>query len=309
MVLSLDIIIVNWNAGNYLYECIQSIYTALKENFILNKVIIVDNNSEDNSIEKLEAVKRLTLEIICNNTNMGFARACNQGAKNCNSDFLLFLNPDTRLTKESLSVPLDFLSKKENEKIGILGIQLRDDKNNIGRNCAHFPKPFNLVFNSLGLSKISPKIFKDFIMTDWEHDNNRFVDHVMGSFYLVHTELFKKLNGFDEDYFVYIEDLDFSYRAARAGYKTYFLSSVFIFHHGGGTSEKIIAERLFLSLNSKLTYAKKHYTKFQYLYVSFFILFIGPIIRILSVLLKKTKGTVKDIIISYKKLYKTTFRQ
>ena len=89
-----DIVIVNWNSGTQLKECMQSIEKAKKDNCKINKVIVVDNASSDNSLNDITIIN-LQIEIIRNNENLGFGKACNIGAANLNNDFVLFLNPDT----------------------------------------------------------------------------------------------------------------------------------------------------------------------------------------------------------------------
>ncbi len=96
-------------------------------------------------------------------------------------------------------------------------------------------------------------------MLDWDHRQNREVDHAMGSFFLVRNILFKKLQGFDERYFVYLEDLDFSLRAKQAGFVSYYFTDAAAYHKGGGTSEQIKARRLFYSLHSRILYWYKHF--------------------------------------------------
>src|ERR1043166_2907938 len=107
---SLSIILVNTNSGNQLRECLNSIVLTKKEGFSLNQVIIVDNASSDQSISGLEDLK-LPLVVIRNSKNRGFAVACNQGASVTKADYLLFLNPDTRVFDDSLSKPLLFLEE------------------------------------------------------------------------------------------------------------------------------------------------------------------------------------------------------
>jgi len=106
----LDIVIVNWNSGEQLKSCLESIVKTDKTGFELNKVVVVDNASSDNSLFGLEEID-LPLKIIRNSTNRGFAAACNQGAKESDADYLLFLNPDTVLFKDSLSKPIAFMEK------------------------------------------------------------------------------------------------------------------------------------------------------------------------------------------------------
>src|SRR6267378_542361 len=126
MVPSLDIVIVNWNAGRQLRECLDSILTASHDGLALQRTVVVDNASTDTSVNDLDDVG-LPLLLVHNERNRGFAAACNQGAQNSAADYLLFLNPDTRLSPGALAGSLAFMDRSEYRRIGILGIQLVDD--------------------------------------------------------------------------------------------------------------------------------------------------------------------------------------
>jgi len=299
--ITLDILIVNWNSGLLLLESINSINCARSDSFKLNRVIVVDNDSNDSSLSGIEDLE-LPIIIISNKENLGFAKACNQGAKNSKADYLLLLNPDTKLFSDSLSDPISFLEKMENDSVGIVGVQLRDENNLISRNCSRFPTPFSLIYTSIGLDKLFPNIFPPHFMIEWDHLNSRYVDQVMGSFFLVRRSLFEKLNGYDERFFVYYEDLDFSYRAKKLGYSTFYLASTQIYHKGGGTSEKAKADRLAYVLHSKLQYSKKHFNIILYLIILFITILIEPLLRSISLLFKCQLSSISETFLGYKKL-------
>ena len=298
---SIDIIIVNWNAGDLLFECIDSIGKSIKSIFELKRVVVIDNASNDNSIEKIKSID-LPLIIIKNSCNMGFARASNQGAKDSNADFLLFLNPDTKLFEDSLCKPIEFMLQQGSQNYGIIGIRIINEKNETTKNCARFPSPFNFIFASIGLSKLFPNIFQNSIMEEWDHNASMIVDHVMGSFFLVRRNIFEKLNGFDERFFVYLEDLDFSLRAKKLGFISYYLSTASVYHKGGGTSEKVKANRLSYILHSKLVYSHKHFSKPAFITIFFVTFFLEPFFRIAYVLIQGIPRDASEIIKGYKKL-------
>jgi len=223
----------------------------------INKIIIVDNASIDGSIDDIDKYN-LPLIIIHNHTNLGFAAACNQGAKECKADYILFLNPDTMLFENSLSVPLEFMERPENRHIGIVGIQLLDENGHVSRTCARFPTPGQFFAKMLGLDRLFHNI--SHFMVEWDHMDSREVDQVMGAFFLVRRSLFEELNGFDEKFFVYFEEVDFSLRARERGWKTFYLADAQAYHKGGGTSEQVKAKRLFYSLRSRILYGYKHFS-------------------------------------------------
>lgn len=254
----LDIVIVNWNGGNKLFECLGSIQHADTDtSFQLAKCIVVDNASTDGSVDLIRDMD-LPLELILNTENKGFGFASNQGARCGDSKYILFLNPDVKLFPDSLSKSISFLESHDELKIGVLGIQMIDQNSAIHRNVARFPSPVSLFFQMLGIDRLWPRQFPAHFMTDWPHMDSRVVDQVPGSFFLVRRSLFNDLQGFDERFFMYFEDLDFAYRARQLGWVNYYLSSVQAFHYGGGTTDQVKALRLFYVLRSRLYYVAKH---------------------------------------------------
>jgi len=300
---SLDIIIVNWNAGSLLRDCVRSIEETGQAGFEFGRVVIVDNCSTDGSLDGLVSTA-VPLKIIRNTENKGFAAACNQGAQGSRADYLLFLNPDTRLFPDSLSVPLAFMEAAQNQSVGICGIQLIDEYEEISRSCTRFPTPHMFYSKIFGLHRLFPGFFKSHFMAEWGHDENREVDHVIGAFFLVRRSLFERLNGFDERFFVYLEDLDFSFRAHQAGWKSMYLVTAQAFHLGGGTSRQVKAHRLFYSLRSRLLYGFKHFAPYQAWALLGATLLLEPISRAIFLLLG---GHIKDLhnmLAAYRMLYK-----
>jgi len=276
---SVDIITVNWNAGRQLHDCLSSIVVNRCNAATLNRVIVVDNASSDDSLSGLESLE-LPLGIVRNTENKGFAAACNQGARTGTSEYLLFLNPDTIMDDMSLDVPIEFMARKENSGVGIVGIQLVDESGIVSRTCTRFPTPLMVFFAITGLDKLFPERFMSYFMSEWGHGESRQVDHVIGAFYLVRRSLFEALDGFDERFFVYLEDLDFSYRTRSAGWSCYFLAEAKAFHKGGGTSDQVKARRLFYSLRSRILYGYKHFNRGVAFLLMLGTLFLEPLIRL-----------------------------
>jgi len=261
---TLSIVIVNWNAGQQLSDCIKSIRHATLVSFTLALVVIVDNDSSDNSLTGIEQLD-ITTRVIKNTINKGFGAACNQGAALTNSEFILFLNPDTQLFKDSLIKPLDFMRQTSHSNIGICGIRLVDEKGYTSTSAARFPSFRIIAGKTLGLTKLFPSIFPAHLMTATDLKESALVDQVIGAFFLIRSDVFNQCNGFDERFFVYYEEVDLSLRAKQLGYSSYFLSEVSAYHKGGGCSERVKATRLFYSLRSRILYAQKHYTKVEFL--------------------------------------------
>ncbi len=258
MTASLEIVIVNWNSGQHLRHCLASLPAASQNGFRLERVVVVDNDSRDGSAEGLQHAG-LPLSVIRNEVNRGFAAACNQGAPGSRANYLLFLNPDVRLLADSLSIPIQFMEQAENQKVGICGIQLLDPQGRLSRSCSTFPTSWIFFARMFGFDRLFPGRFSGHFLAEQDHRESKPVDQVMGAFFLVRRAVFESLNGFDERFFVYFEDLDFSYRAWQAGYSSHFLATAQAVHHGGGCSEQVRAARLFYSLRSRIIYGYKHF--------------------------------------------------
>ena len=258
-----SLVLVNWNAGSQLAEAVTSI--AQHHHSLVSSVIIVDNVSVDDSLARVKALTGLPfqLHIIRNSENRGFGAACNQGAALAQSDYLLFLNPDTRLFEHSLSVPLAFMQRPENADVGIVGIQLVDEHNHIARSCARFPSLGIFLAQVFGVNRLPWLRHLTQFMVEWSHDTTQQVNQVMGAFFLIRRSLFDSLGGFDERFFVYLEEVDLSLCAYEAGWRTIYLAEAQAFHAGGGTSRSVKAHRLFYFLRSRLLYGFKHFTLWQ----------------------------------------------
>ncbi len=304
---TLDIIIVNWNGGELLRRCLESLAAVHRDGFSLARVVVVDNASADRSADGLDGLD-LPLEVIRNRSNIGFAAACNQGARSGTSDYLLFLNPDTRLCEDSLSKPLAFMEQADNQRVGIVGIQLVDDAGIVCRSCARLPTPRRFFIRMLGLDRLFPNLFPSHFMTDWDHGENREVDHVMGAFFLVRRSLFEKLNGFDERFFVYLEDVDFSFRARQTGWRSYYLADARAYHKGGGTSKQVSATRLHYSLQSRIQYGYKHFTWWSATALMLGTLLFEPWLRIASSLLHLSSNQLRETLKAYGSLWSTAVR-
>lgn len=257
--MTLSIIIVNWNAGDQLRACIASVDQAAGGMSQPCEVILVDNASSDGSLRGIDQCGT-SIKLMANTVNCGFAAACNQGARGAHGDYLLFLNPDTRLFADSLAGPLEFMERPDNATIGICGIRLVDESGNTTTCAARFPSLRVLAGLILGLSKLFPRMFPPHLMTPRELNDSQVVDQVIGAYFLIRRDIFDRCGGFDERFFVYFEEVDLSLRAKHLGYASFFLSDIAAFHKGGGCSEQVKAARLFYSLRSRVLYAQKYYS-------------------------------------------------
>jgi hypothetical protein len=299
--MNIDIVIVNWNSCDQLRKCVSSLARFGHEK--IARLVVVDNGSIDGSAEDLRELG-LPLQLIRNHENLGFARACNQGAAVCDARYLLFLNPDTEVFDKSLIMPLRFMENVANSDVGICGIQLVDGKKRIAHTCARFPTLSRFVAQAFGLNKIPGLRSSGVHMLDWDHSETSTVDHVIGAFFFVRRTLFEALDGFDERYFVYLEDVDFSFRARRRGWKSVYLAEAQAYHAGGGTSRQIKDTRLFYSLRSRLLYGLKHFSRWQVWTLFVLTLVAEPFSRSAFSLFRGGRRDVSNTWRGYGKLYR-----
>ena len=268
--MSISIVIVNFNTGSRLQECISGLVKV--ESHHIEKIVIVDNDSKDGS-EKISTNNNKIL-MIKNKSNIGFASACNQAALGLKSDIILFLNPDTVMRPIDVEMIDKFFSSSGAKNIGVYGVQQLGESSEISRHCCRFPTVLHFIFLSLGCTKIFPKL--GHVMSYWDHKSSRKVDHVIGSCYAIRTSLFHNLNGFDERFFLYYEDLDLSKRVVEKGWDIFYDSSVSIAHFCGASSKNVPVQRTFRSLQSKLLYVQKHQGQSHF----YFLLFVNLVLEL-----------------------------
>lgn len=253
----LDVVIVNWNTRRYLESCLRALRTSRSDGFTLGSICVVDNASSDDSREFITRQQDCTA--LCNESNRGFAAACNQGAGQVRGDLILFLNPDVQVGRDSVPEAVRYLCSAGHENVGIIGVQLRDENGCVHRSCARFPTASGLLGLTLHLDRVVAGVVQPHFMVEWDHGSTREVDQVMGAFFMVRRVVFEQLNGFDERFFVYYEDLDFALRARQRGWKSVFLAGYAAVHAGAGASRQALAQRMYYGLCSRTAYARKHF--------------------------------------------------
>jgi GT2 family glycosyltransferase len=250
----IDIVIVNYKSDALVHDLVRTIISHDSE-FDYN-IIVVDNGSLDGSIHTLE--KNENIRLISLESNRGFSVACNIGASYGGAEFVLFLNPDCKFHLPVGSDLIKTISQVKYDEFGIFGIQLLSNDFEVSTSCYRFPSIKSVLSSSLGLGKLLPKLGLSSAMDDFDHNSDKTVDVVMGAFFLVKKKIFINLNGFDERYFVYFEEVDFCYRAKLLGYKTAFISNLSVIHLGCGTTKNIKGTRLFYSLRSRIQFFYKN---------------------------------------------------
>ena len=258
--LDLSICIVNWNVEALLKACLKSIFVNTKD--ISFEVIVVDNNSYDNSVN-LVKVEFPQVKLIKNGENAGFTKANNQAINIAQGRFLMLLNPDTEVIDNALNKMVRFMESRRD--CGALGCKLLNTDGSLQRSCKTFPSLDVILYNSLFLDSLFPKsrIFGKYFMTWWDFNDVREVDQPMGSALMIRKDVLDKVGFFDENIFIWFDEVDLCYRIKKAGYKIYFTPDAQIKHHLSRsfkqwTSFPQILRGTFLWRKSRNYFFKKH---------------------------------------------------
>jgi GT2 family glycosyltransferase len=278
--MQLSVIIVSYNSIGLLENCLFSVQKAMLT--IDGEVIIVDNNSNDGSKEYLPS-KFPGVKFIFNNENLGFAKACNQGFKISSGDHILFLNPDTVLSETCLTDCISFF--KTHADAGAVGVRMLDDKGKFLKESKRgLPSPSASFYKLFGLATIFPrsKTIAKYYQGHLPENENNPVEVLSGAFIMIKRAVFEKVNGFDETFFMYGEDIDLSLRINQVGYKNYYLGKISITHLKGGstTYNKKYVRDFYGAMN---LFVKKHYNEKSTLYRLFLHAGIG-IRKMMSIL-------------------------
>lgn len=240
----LSIIIVNFNTQDLIKKCLESL--KLSFNY---EIIVVDNGSTDDSIQLIKSLKLKNLKVIANQTNLGFAKAVNQGLKKSQGEYLLLLNSDVVVKSESIEKIINFA--KKHVKTGVIGGRLLNSDGSLQGSCFYLPTLSRIIKEfwfkgSSFLSKYAPS-----------GKNPVEVEAVVGAVFLIPRKVLQKVGFFDERYFMYFEDLDYCRRVQKNGFKVYYLPEA-EFIHLHGASGKGISEKTqkWLVESSQIYYGK-----------------------------------------------------
>ena len=256
--MQLSVLIVNFNVKHFLEQCLCSVKVAMKD--IEGEVIVVDNNSSDDSIDYLKA-RFSWVKFIHNSTNVGFAKANNQALQQAKGSHILFLNPDTLVPENCLVDCLDFLEQQP--KAGALGVRMIDGSGRFLRESKRaFPSPLTSLFKLLGLSAMLPSssIFSRYHLGHLSPSGNHEVDVLAGAFMLVKKAVLEEVGCFDESFFMYGEDVDLSYRIQKAGWKNYYFAGAEIIHFKGESTKKGSLNYVRMFYQAMNQFVHKHYS-------------------------------------------------
>ena len=258
--MKLSIIIVSWNVRKELTDCIASINNNSPA--CEYEIIVVDNASSDGSVELIQK-EFPQIRIIANSSNLGFATANNQALKIAAGDYILLLNPDTIVHKNSLDSLIKVL--EENPDFGMCGPKLIDENAVLYHSIGYIPTFRSILhsktfFRSLGVFRGH---YKKLTAPNFNYDKQGDVEQLSGAALMVRRPLMDKIGGMDEKFFLYYEDVDFCLRIRKAGLKIIYVPSATITHIGGKSSEQVSARKRIILYKSLFIYFRKHKGKFK----------------------------------------------
>ena len=254
--MNISIIIVNYNTKELIKNCLESVFE--KTHGIDFEVIVVDNNSHDNSCEMIE-LEFPQVWLIKNKENKGFGAANNIAIRQSKAKYVFLLNSDTILLDNAVKTFFDFMEKPENQKISCCGGNLYDGNMVYGTSYNDFPTVGSVFFKRFYLDKF----FKKFNAGSYvPAESIKKVDYISGADMFLRKSALNDTGLFDEDFFLYYEDTELSYRIHKKGYESVILPNVRIIHLGGG-GFRLPSATLKIARQSELMFFEKCYGKNQ----------------------------------------------
>lgn len=302
--MKLSIIIVNYNVEHFLEQCLFAVRRALKD--IEGEVFVVDNNSVDGSLKML-AVKFPEVKVLANQQNVGFSKANNQAIKIAKGEYVLLLNPDTVVEDDTFSKVIAFMDNTPDA--GGLGVKMVDGRGDfLPESKRGLPTPMTAFYKVFGLAKLFPrsKRFGRYHLGYLDKDEIHQVDILSGAFMLMRSVVLDKTGLLDEEFFMYGEDIDLSYRITLAGYKNYYFPKTRIIHYKGESTKKSSVNYVFVFYNAMIIFAKKHFSKKSASTFSFLIniaIYFRAFLALLARFFKKIALSFFDALIGFAGLY------
>ena len=238
---------------------------------INGEIIVIDNNSDDDSFLFFQN-SFSEVHFIWNKTNQGFAKANNQALKIARGDNVLFLNPDTIVPEDCFEKCIAFI----NQNNCALGIKMLDGSGNFLKESKRaFPSPTTSLFKLFGLAKLFPKskVFGKYHLGYLSENENHEVDVLAGAFMMIPKNILNTVGSFDEDFFMYGEDIDLSFRIQKAGFKNFYYSESSIIHFKGESTKKGTLNYVKMFYKAMSIFVEKHYGSNRSWLFSFFIHF------------------------------------
>ncbi len=250
-----SLIIVSWNAKRFVTECLQSI----RENCqVTAEIIVVDNASSDGTPEVVRS-DFPECRLLETGANLGFAKGNNAGIAQATGKYLFLVNSDVKILPGCVEKLIELM--EVNPNVGLAGPQMLGADGVIRRSTMRFPTLWNSFCRALALDSMFPhsSLFAGFLMGDFDHQHTRDVEILNGWFWVVRREALQQVGGLDESFFMYGEDMDWSYRFRKAGWRSVFCAESAAVHYGGASSAAAPARFYVEKQRANVQYWKKHH--------------------------------------------------
>lgn len=257
--MKLSVIIVNYNVKYFLEQCLHAALKASRQ--LSAEIFVVDNDSVDGSCQMVSE-KFPKVMLIANTENVGFSKANNQAIRLAQGEYILLLNPDTVVEEDSFQKIIGFMDR--HPEAGGLGVKMIDGKGRfLPESKRGLPTPEVAFWKTFGFSRLFPrsKRFGRYHLGHLDRDQIQEVDVLAGAFMLLRRATLDKVGLLDEDYFMYGEDIDLSYRITQGGYKNYYFPETTIIHYKGESTKKGSINYVRVFYNAMIIFARKHFSK------------------------------------------------
>lgn len=252
----LSVTICSWNTRDYLDRCLASVFA--QQDGVSLEVIVIDNASEDGSADMVEQ-KYPSVRLIRNERNLGFGAGHNQGFAIATGEFLMPINSDAVVHPNCFHRLVSFM--RENPNVGIAAPKLLNPDGSLQYSCRRFPTPAAALFRNTPLGKLFPnnRFAREYLMQDWDHNEPRDVDWVSGAAFCLRAKVYREIGGFDEQFFMYLEDVDLCKRVHDAGYRVVYVPDAVVTHVIGASTDRVANRMIRQFHKSMLLYYSKHH--------------------------------------------------
>jgi GT2 family glycosyltransferase len=252
---TIAVCIINYNTSDLLRECLHSI---LVQN--VDEILVVDNASADCSVEMMKA-EFPSIPLMALGKNLGFGAASNRGVKACCSEQIVLLNADTRMKTGSVQALRNYL--EDHPQAAVIGPRILNPDSTLQTSCFHFPTPLHIFLYISGLYQWIPRlpVLKQRTLQKMTSESARPVPWILGAALAFRRETFEALGGFDENFFMYFEEVDLCYRLFSQGKQIHFVPEAEIIHLGGGSTTQTRASSYIQFFASLARFYRKHYSR------------------------------------------------
>jgi GT2 family glycosyltransferase len=278
--MEVSVIIVNYNTSLLAEQCIASVYAHTMANSF--EIIVVDNASSDRSIENI-TTQFPEIQLLQNQSNLGFGKANNQGINLALGEFVFLLNSDTVLHSDAIGTFVKYMRRPENSRVAVCGAALSTGTDRPATSFGNFPGIFQCI-SSLGFSYLYRSYYRkhlDIGVANYD-DKIKKVDFISGADMMIRKSVLQQTGAFDEDFFLYFEETELSYRIQKAGYYSVLLPEVKITHYEGSSSATDNAA--LFNYNTYRYYAESRQLFYKKAYGSFYAIMVKPVYMLYTAL-------------------------